>query len=304
MSTRLASQRLCANLEDLLMTDPSVVGGAMAHSSEWIAWAMKPTKNYPERTKQVVKECKNDWKANRHMLNYLKSDTRDGFPRSKVYLHALNYTLQDSFARCSLPLTPGMNLKNAIELRGREPLYKSQMCAWLGYQSRVFHTIGIVNSSSISYGCKSLDESPPDISPTFKRRHMTIQVIHYLDLSKPTHPIGENAYTHEHDDSVGYDAYGFEYYDSFESDDNVLPSNHEFQRKSTDEAEPSDPFRYPVGVQFYQDGQHNTAVKFDEYSKAMPDICLRADEGGMKGVRRIVEASAAVSNFEKRAAVN
>ena len=89
----------------------------------------------------------------------------------------------------------------------------------------------------------------------------------------------------------------------------------ELQRKSTLEAEPSDPFRYPEGVQFYHAGGYDTANKFDKltvtldgghqcWNEAMPDICLRADEGNLEEVRRIVEAAAAVSDEEKRRTVN
>jgi hypothetical protein len=147
---RPTSSLLGERIQDVLDSDPAYgVGGAMACASRWIEWATRLAENYPERTKHVAEECRKDCGANKSVLNSLKSDTRDGYSGSIVYIHALNYTLQDSFARCSLPLPPGMNLKRAVELRGREPPYKSQMCAWLGYQSRVFRVIEAINGTSI-----------------------------------------------------------------------------------------------------------------------------------------------------------
>jgi hypothetical protein len=145
---------------------------------------------------------------------------------------------------------------------------------------------------------------------------MTTQVILFQTLTAQIRSIGVNAFAHAHVMGVENEAFGSECLSSFEEhDDDEFAFNRKLRRKSTLEAEPSDPFRYPDGIQFYLDKGYSTANKMDPlivykgdehtcFNEAIPDICLRADEGDLNGVKRIVQAAAAVSDFEKRATVN
>lgn len=303
MSAMSGTQRLRTSIELALAEDPYDVGAAMAPSTDWLEWAMNLAEKYPERTELVVEEYQKDLEANKHLLKCLSQETRDGHSGSRVYIHALNYSLQDAFTRCSLPLPPGMNLSRAIQSkRGGEALYVAQMQAWMGYQSRIFRVIEIITqSSSVSFN-KSLDQSLPEIVPTFKRRPMTTQVIMLLTFQEP-----------EHDQWPSTDY--FQIQEENDSDDDDISLYNDFQRDCTSKPEPSDPFRYPEGVQFYQSGGYSYANKFDNmivtlvdgkeyWTEAMPDIVLRASEGNLHAVRMIIEAAQGVSDHEKRATVN
>lgn len=102
-----------------------------------------------------------------------------------------------------------------------------------------------------------------------------------------------------------------EEFDLYESDGTSSSTS------SSDEQEARNPYRYPEGIQFYKDGGYSTANKCHggvmveasrdgkEYrSEAIPDIALRASEGNLVAVKKIVKAAANISAHEKRATVN
>ena len=120
----------------------------------------------------------------------------------------------------------------------------------------------------------------------------------------------------KHRVDVGHALYGKG--ENLHEDDDLYWSDENGNSSSdTEESGVKDQYRYPGGFQFYMDGGYSTENKCEEglkieaardgeeyCSEAIPDICLRASEGNLSAVQRVVEAAAKISKHEKRATVN
>lgn len=147
---------LQAALERAWSTDPAIsnpydVGLAMGPKDEWMEWAM-PMVSDPYRLHKFWDEYNKDMDMHKSILKKMSKGMEEGSCECKDYIMALNCIFHDSFDRLSMDYPPFLNLQEGmlfmnferIRHQVTEPVYKSHMKIWKGYENRAFQLMKVV----------------------------------------------------------------------------------------------------------------------------------------------------------------